>query len=433
MLLEGWGRHPIVDADVSHPQDADATRGQVRSGPPLIAHGMGRSYGDSALGPRVLQSDRLNLLLGFDPATGVLQCQAGVSLDELLRVFVPRGWFPWVTPGTKYVSVGGAIAADVHGKNHHSAGCFSESVESLDLMLADGAVVTCSRGEHAELFRATCGGMGLTGIILRATLRLKPIRSARIVQTTYKARDLDELLERFEATRSLPYSVAWIDCLSRGRALGRSVLDVGDFAPEGPLEAHAEPGLSVPLVPPVSPVNPLTNKAFNAFLYHHVLRRERRSLVHYESFFYPLDKILHWNRLYGKSGFTQHQCVIPAAAGPKGLRGLLEAIAASGRGSFLGVLKVMGEANANPLSFPLAGYTLALDYKLGPGLFAFLDELDARVLDLGGRVYLAKDVRLGEAAFKRMYPRWREFQELREKTGAKGRFASLQSRRLGLD
>jgi FAD/FMN-containing dehydrogenase len=433
MLLEGWGRHPIVDADVSHPQDTDAARGQVRSGPPLIARGMGRSYGDSALGSRVLRSDRLDLLLGFDPAGGVLRCQAGVSLDELLRVFVPRGWFPWVTPGTKYVSVGGAIAADVHGKNHHSAGCFSECVESFDLMGADGGVLACSRTENAGLFHATCGGMGLTGVILRATLRLKPIRSASIAQTTYKARNLDELLERFEATRSLPYSVAWIDCLSRGAALGRSVLDVGDFAEEGPLAAHRAPRLDVPLVPPLSPVNPFTNRALNAFLYHHVLRRERRSVVHYESFFYPLDKILHWNRLYGKSGFTQHQFVIPTAAGPKGLRGLLEAIAASGRGSFLGVLKVMGAANANPLSFPLEGYTLALDYKLGPGLFEFLDELDARVLDLGGRVYLAKDVRLDGAVFKRMYPRWRDFQELREQTGAKGRFASLQSRRLGLD
>ncbi|HTB21420.1 MAG TPA: FAD-binding oxidoreductase [bacterium] len=433
MLIEGWGRHPIVDAELSRPQDSEGVRARLRAGGSLIAQGMGRSYGDSALAPRVLQSGRLDLLLGFDPGTGVLDCQAGVSLDEILNVFVPRGWFPAVTPGTKYVSVGGAIAADVHGKNHHSAGCFSESVESLDLMGADGAVQRCSRAENPELFHASCGGMGLTGVILRARLRLRPVSSALISQTTYKAGGLDELLERFEDTRSLPFSVAWIDCLSRGKALGRSVLDVGDFAPVGPLAPHPRPRFSVPVVPPWSPVTPLTNRILNAFLYHHVLRRERSSRVHYESFFYPLDKIAHWNRLYGKTGFAQHQFVIPAAAGPKGLRGLLEAISASGLGSFLGVLKVMGAANANPLSFPMAGYTLALDYKVAPGLFRFLDELDARVLDLGGRVYLAKDARLGEKAFKRMYPRWQEFQQVREKNGAKGRFASLQSRRLGLD
>jgi decaprenylphospho-beta-D-ribofuranose 2-oxidase len=433
MLIEGWGRHPIVDAEVTRPQDTEGVRGPLRAAGALIARGMGRSYGDSALAPRVLQSGRLDLLLGFDPASGLLDCQAGVSLDEILRVFVPRGWFPAVTPGTKYVSVGGAIAADVHGKNHHSAGCFSESVESLDLMGADGAVLRCSRGDNAELFRATCGGMGLTGVILGARLKLRRIGGALIAQTSYKARNLDELLERFEATAASPFSVAWIDCLSRGRSLGRSVLDVGDFAPEGPLAVHPRPRISVPVVPPWSPVTPLTNRILNAFLYHHVLRRERRSRVHYESFFYPLDKILHWNRLYGKSGFTQHQFVVPAEAGPKGLRSLLEAISASRLGSFLGVLKVMGASNANPLSFPLAGYTLALDYKVVPGLFPFLDELDARVLDLGGRVYLAKDARLGENAFKRMYPRWQDFQQLREKTGAKGRFASLQSKRLGLD
>jgi FAD/FMN-containing dehydrogenase len=433
MLLEGWGRHPIIDAEIGHPQDGESAARMVRSGPPLIAHGLGRSYGDSALAARALQSDRLNLMLGFDPSTGVLSCQAGVTLDEILRLFVPKGWFPAVTPGTKYVTVAGAIASDVHGKNHHSGGCFSECVDSLDLLQADGSVVAASRSHNADLFRATCGGMGLSGVILQATLRLKPIRSALIRRTTYRTRDLDELLGRFEATRSLPYSVAWIDCLSQGKALGRSVLDVGDFADEGPLQAHAEPKLGVPLVPPISPVNPLTMKAFSAALYHKVLRKERRSLVHYETFFYPLDQVLHWNRMYGKSGFTQYQFVIPKAAGPKGLRGVLESVAASQLGSFLAVLKVMGAANANPLSFPLDGYTLALDFKLTPAVYPLLDELDARVLDLGGRVYLAKDVRLSEASFKRMYPRWREFQELREKTGAKGRFASLQSRRLGLD
>ena len=346
---------------------------------------------------------------------------------------MPRGWFLEVTPGTKYVSVGGAIASDVHGKNHHAAGCFSSCVLDFDLMGADGELLRCSPAENAALFAATCGGMGLTGIVTRARIRLRAIRSSTINQVTYKARNLDEVLERFEQTRAAPFSVAWIDCLSQGASLGRSVLTVGDFAEEGPLLPHPVPRMDVPLVPPLSPVLPLTMKAATAVLYHKVLRRESRQRVHYESFFYPLDALLHWNRMYGRSGFTQYQFVLPFAAGPKGLRSVLAAVAASGMGTFLAVLKVMGAANGNPLSFPIAGYTLALDFRHQNGLFRLFDELDAQVLDLGGRLYLTKDVRMSEATFKRSYPRWREFQDLREKTGAKGRFASMQSRRLGLD
>jgi FAD/FMN-containing dehydrogenase len=372
-------------------------------------------------------------LLSFDEASGVVDCLAGVSLDELLRVFVPKGWFLPVTPGTKYVSVGGAIASDVHGKNHHVAGCFSSGVLDFDLLLADGSVVRCSREERPELFQATCGGMGLTGVVLRAKVRLQKIKSALIDQVTYKARCLEEALDLFEKTRSVTYSVAWIDCLSRGASLGRSLLMVGEHAQEGPLKPHTKPFLDVPFMPPVSPVHPWTMKAFNTAYYHQALRKEKRNRVHYEPFFYPLDMVLHWNRLYGKGGFTQYQFVLPLAVGARGLRRILERIAASGKGSFLAVLKVFGEANANPLSFPFGGYTLALDFKIESGLFDLLEELDREVLELGGRLYLTKDVRMSEATFKRSYPRWREFQELREKIGAKGRFASLQSRRLGLD
>jgi FAD/FMN-containing dehydrogenase len=433
MLLESWGRHPIIDAEQFLPGENAGVRAALDRAPSLIPFGQGRSYGDSALAARVLRSGRLDRLLAFDPGSGVLDCQAGVTLDAILRVFVPKGWFLPVTPGTKYISVGGAIASDVHGKSHHVNGCFSETVLDFDLMLADGSLRRCSREENADLFRATCGGMGLTGIVLRARLRLLAIRSSVIEQETHKARDLEELLDRFEETRSSTYAVAWIDCMSRGAALGRSVLTVGDFSAEGGLTVHREPRIGVPLVPPVSPVTPVTMRAFSAFLYHKVLRRRSRQRVHYEQFFYPLDGVLNWNRMYGPSGFTQYQFVLPRAAGPKGLRSLLEAVAESGKGTFLAVLKVMGAANDNPLSFPLEGYTLAVDFKLQAGLFPLLDGLDARVADLGGRVYLSKDVRLGEAAFKRFYPRWTEFQALRERTGAKGRFASLQSRRLGLD
>jgi len=318
MLLEGWGRHPIIESDIQHPPDTEAARALLLKGPALIAHGMGRSYGDSALAPRALKTDRLNLLLGFDPETGILRCQAGVSLDEILRDFVPRGWFLHVTPGTKYVSVGGAIASDVHGKSHHATGCFSEAVLDFDLLTGSGDVLRCSRETHPELFSATCGGMGLTGVILRAALRLKSVRSAYFDQVTYKAAGLDEILDLFKATGQATYSVAWIDCRSRGAGLGRSILTVGEHSEQGPLRPHGRPLLDVPLVPPLSPVQPFTMELATQALYHKVLRKESRTRIHYEPFLYPLDKIGHWNRMYGKGGFTQYQFVLPTEAGARG-------------------------------------------------------------------------------------------------------------------
>jgi FAD/FMN-containing dehydrogenase len=385
------------------------------------------------LGARVIQSARLDKFLSFDPANGHLHAQAGVSLDEVLRVFVPRGFFLYGTPGTKYVTLGGAVAADVHGKGHHSEGCFSQAVEAFHLMLADGEIRRCSRTENAALFHATCGGMGLTGLILDVSLRLKPIRSAYIRQTSFKATGLDQALDDLEANQAAPYAVSWIDCLATGSALGRSVLTVGDFLDDGELRPHQAPKLGVPELP-ITMAQPWTNRAFNQCVYH--LNRKARGAVdrvHYQKFFYPLDVARDWNRLYGKGGFTQHQFVIPKAAGLKGLRPILQRIAESGKGSALAVLKTLGPANDNLLSFPFEGYTLALDFKLEAGLFELLDELDARVLDLGGRMYLAKDVHMSAVTFQKSYPRWQEFQKIRQQAGAIGRFASLQSQRLGLD
>ena len=346
---------------------------------------------------------------------------------------MPRGWFLKVTPGTRFVTLGGAVAADVHGKSHHATGCFSESVDSFRLLLASGEVWNCSRDENPELFHATCGGMGLTGVILDVTLRLLPIRSAYFDRVTYRCDGLDALLERLQETAGVTYSVAWIDCVATGRHLGRGVLTVGEHATEGGLVPHRPPRLALPFEPPFEAVNRLSIRAFNALVYHKELRAVKRSRVHYAPFFYPLDIARDWNRLYGRAGFTQYQFVLPFAAGADALRRLMGRIAGSGLGSSLAVLKVAGAANANPLSFPLAGWTLALDFKIQPGLFEFLDGLDAELADRGGRLYLAKDVRMSAATFRRGYPRWEDFQRVREKVGAIGRFASLQSKRLGLD
>lgn len=434
MELCGWGRHPVIDAEVSYPSSRSAAVAAVaaRAPAPMIARGMGRSYGDSALAARVVSARYLNLLLDFDPAGGTVRCGAGVTLAELLEVFVPRGWFLPVTPGTRFVSVGGAIGADVHGKNHHGRGCFSECVVRLQLVIASGEVLACSREEHPELFQATCGGMGLTGVILEATLQLEPLANAYVDERTVKCANLEEALATFESCRGSTYSVAWIDCQATGSRTGRSLVMLGAPAASGTLDAPGRRQLSVPVDLPGRLLNAHTIRAFNALYYHRVRARPSSRRLHYEAFFYPLDRLENWNRLYGKGGFTQYQFVIPRAAGRAGVSAILRKIAGSGRGSFLAVLKLLGPENANPLSFPMEGYTLALDFKLEPGVFELLDELDARVFDHGGRIYLAKDCRLDAAGFRRGYPRWEAFQAVRERYGARGKFGSLQSVRLGL-
>ena len=432
MELHGWGRYPRLDAQVALPLSATQCVATLASHAPLIAHGLGRSYGDSALAAHVLGTRYLDHFAAFDAATGVLTCEAGVSLDAILRTFVPRGWFLPVTPGTRFVTVGGAIASDVHGKNHHGAGTFGAHVQRLELLLGNGDMVSVAPSENAELFRATCGGMGLTGIILSVTLQLKPIVASSILQTTIKAPNLEAVLEAFAANAARTYSVAWIDCLARGKALGRSLLMLGEHATDGPLVVQTKPPTPVPFDLPASLLNRASVQAFNTLYYGRIRHKVNQQRLAFEPFFYPLDAIGQWNRLYGKPGFVQYQFVLPQAAGVAGLREVIERIAESGRGSFLAVLKVFGPANANLLSFPQAGYTLALDFKAEPAVFELLDELDAIVLHHGGRLYLAKDARMSAATFKSSYPNWQAFEKVRERWHAHGKFASAQSRRLGL-
>ncbi len=432
MELCGWGRYPRIDAQVSYPRSAAQCARSMGGAGSVVARGLGRSYGDSSLGPRVLDLRGLDHFLGFDQATGVLTCAGGVSLGDILRVFVPRGWFLPVTPGTRFVTVGGAIASDVHGKNHHVDGSFTDHVSGIELLLGNGERVAVSPTEAPELFHATCGGMGLTGVILSASLRLKPIRSGGIVETTIRAPDLDAVLAAFDDNAGASYSVAWIDCLARGRHLGRSLLMLGEHAADGPLAAPSATPWPVPFDLPAGLLNRATASAFNALFYGKALRERRTRRIPFARFFCPLDALADWNRLYGRPGFVQYQFVLPAAAGVAGLREVLGRIAASGRGSFLAVLKVFGPANAHHLSFPLAGYTLALDFKVEPEVLRLLDQLDRIVADHGGRLYLTKDARMSEATFKAGYPRWQEFESVRARYHAIGRFASTQSRRLGL-
>lgn len=433
--IHGWGRYPLVRAGIDAPKVLSDVGESLRSaqGSSILARGLGRSYGDSSLNDRVIDMQYLKYLISFDPATGMLTSQAGVSLAEILKVFVPKGWFLPVTPGTRFVTLGGAVASDVHGKNHHVSGCFCEHVESLELQVSPDLIVTCSRTSHPDLFIATCGGMGLTGVILTVTLRLKPITSDFIEQKTFKAPNLGRVLELFETNRDSTYSVAWIDCVATGVDLGRSLLMTGEHSAGHQLSARSKKSLTVPVDMPPQLLNSLSVSMFNSLYYNRIMGSMVKQQVHYESFFYPLDGILQWNRLYGKNGFTQYQFVIPKTAGLEGLSMILREIAKSGKGSFLAVLKVFGKENGNLLSFPMEGYTLALDFKIENELFPLLDRLDAMVLELGGRLYLTKDARMKEKIFNEGYPRIAQFQSVREQYDVKGRFVSHQSRRLGLD
>jgi decaprenylphospho-beta-D-ribofuranose 2-oxidase len=432
MKLTGWGRFPIIQAH-GRSFDSQETLGDyLKSADGCIAHGMGRSYGDSALNEQVIFTRRFNKILSFDPQTGTVVCESGVSLAELINAFLPRGWFLGVVPGTKFISVGGAIASDVHGKNHHKVGCFSEHVLNLELMLPQGEVVRCSRQENTPLFHATCGGMGLTGVILRAQLSLEPIQSSYVRETLIRARNLEEVFCLFEENLAATYAVAWIDCLAKNEHQGRSILMLGEPAEAGRLLFPTSQTWTFPLDLPGFCLNQYTVSLFNYFYYRLKPDFVGGRLVPQEEFFFPLDKIAHWNKLYGRRGFTQYQLVLPKDASLAGLKVILARIAAAGLGSFLAVLKLFGPENANYLSFPLEGYTLALDFKIQNRLFPFLDELDRIVLDHGGRLYLTKDVRMSREVFQKGYPRWEQFAQIREQYHLNEKFNSLQSKRLGV-
>ena len=433
-----WGLYPAVEAE-RHRFRYDAECRDLLSGGPLIARGLGRSYGDASLAPRIAETPSFDRLLAFDPATGILRAEAGLSLETLLKLLVPRGWFPPVTPGTRFVTLGGAVAADVHGKNHHREGSFCRHVQRLEVMLADGIVLVCSRTQNPDLFAATCGGMGLTGVILRVDLKLTPVDTAYIREEHIPAHNLEEIMALFEASSNWTYSVAWIDGLADGLVMGRSVMMRGEHArPEelptawrrDPLRSRPALPLNVPCFFPPWVLNRATVSLFNHVIYARQ-GRKRTSFTPYDRFFYPLDAIGHWNRIYGRRGMVQYQFVLPLAAAREGLPRILKRIVRSGMGSFLAVLKLFGPQD-DLISFPMEGYTLALDFPLRKGLFELLKELDRMVIDYGGRHYLAKDAVMSAEVFRRGYPRAGEFIALVQKYNPEGRLSSLQSRRLEL-
>jgi FAD/FMN-containing dehydrogenase len=436
--ISGWGRYPVGEAMVSSPETLDATS-MPRDGT-LICRGEGRSYGDAAITSDglVLRTTSANRLRHFDARTGTCVADAGLTFDELLRLVVPRGWFPPVTPGTKHVSIGGAVAADVHGKNHHRDGSFADHVHELELVLADGTTRRCSRDCDADLFWATVGGMGLTGVITEATFRLKPIETSLVRVQHERSPDLDSTFRWFDDEgRDDSYTVAWLDCLAPGRAMGRGILMRGhhatrDEAPDAALSVMSRRPYRLPALLSVL-LNRVSVAAFNELYYMIQGRRIDPFLVGYDPFFYPLDGVDGWNRLYGRRGFVQYQFMVPVRDGELCVRRVLDRVRRSSCPVFLAGLKRFGPGNQAPLSFPGEGYTLAMDLPMSGGpLLRLLDELDDIVLECGGRVYLAKDARLSSTRFRRMYPRLDEWMRIKRQVDPEDRFRSGLSERLGL-
>lgn len=412
-----WGGYP-AGAQLSRAVRDRHAPLPIASGETVLPYGNGRSYGDSCLngGGALLDARALDRFISFDGETGELACEAGVTLADIIDLALPHGWFLPVTPGTKFVTVGGAIANDVHGKNHHHEATFGAHVLSFELLTSDGERRLCSPRENADLFAATIGGLGLTGFITRATIRLKRVSSAFLAGQSIRFGNLDEFFSLSEASKGHEYTVSWIDCLGAGASLGRGLfMRANPASAEEVVASGAKaPGrlpLAMPVTPPLSLVNRLTLKPFNWAYYNRQRKRTVERLWHFGSFHYPLDSIGHWNRIYGPKGFLQYQCVVPAGDQRRVSEALLGEISRSGQGSFLVVFKTFG-ALVSPglLSFPMAGTTLALDFPiLGPSTFALLDRLDAIVVEAGGRIYPAKDARMSAETFRRGYPRLEEF------------------------
>ncbi len=435
--LTGWGRSSHARLEAWRPErgaEIDAAFAAASERSDVIARGAGRSYGDAALndGGGAILTHRLDRILRFDAGTGELVAEPGVTFRDLIATFVPRGFMPPASPGTAFATLGGAIAADVHGKNHDRHGSFGDHIRWIDLLCADGQTRRVSPNDDPALFAATIGGMGLTGFIRRIAITLLPGASEVVRVREHPVRDLDEhLAGLFAARAQANFSVGWVDAMAGGASLGRGILETAEFTP-GLVVPSPPRRRQIPLDLPGFVLNPLSIRAFNRLYGARVPRAGRESARRLDVFLYPLDAIHDWNRIYGKNGFYQFQCVIPDAEAPRTVREMLETIASAGRASFLAVLKTLGGAGQGMLSFPMRGVTLALDFPRKPGVEELIAGLNRLARERGGRVYLAKDALLTREDFRAMYPRHEEFTALLGRVDPGTRFTSDQARRLGL-
>lgn len=415
-LYESWGRYPKPTGQhtVTMPWRYD----ELPAGKSILPFGLGKSYGDACLNDNglLLSTRNLNHFISFDKHTGRLACEAGVTLAEILQLIIPHGWFLPVTPGTKFITLGGAISNDIHGKNHHRAGTFGHHVIKFELLRSDGSRTICSPTEHADLFQATIGGIGLTGLITWVEIELTKISAPFINSETVVLKNLADFFTTSQkADSTFDYTVAWIDTNGRGKHLGRGLFMQGNFTKETSFTApdiyHA-PRLSIPGVLPFGLINTATSKAFNWLYWNVKSHGPKKQTVHYDPFFFPLDSVAHWNRLYGPRGFLQYQCVIPLPQAESALTEILERLQVANFSSPLTVLKMFGSKPAlGHLSFPRSGSTLTLDLPNRPDVFPLLETFDKTVLEAGGAIYLAKDARMSPAMFQHSYPKWQEFKK----------------------
>lgn len=430
-ILSGWGHAPVVPAREVRSEDLQAaTRGMP------LTRGLGRSYGDSSLPAArdraVAGATLADRILAFDPDSGLMRAEAGLSLSEIYRLFLPRNWFVPVTPGTQFVTLGGMVAADVHGGNHHRDGCFGAHVTRLRLQVADGRIVECSRAVEPDLFRATLGGMGLTGHILEVEFRMARISSPWLWGDAIQVRNVGEFYDALgRAAADWPFTKGWIDCVSGGRHLGRGIMYRARWAEPGEAPPRApkhKKGFAIPFFLPPWVLNKASTRLYNAFRYH--TNRSKPGIIHPDTFFYPLDGIRHWNRLFGRPGFTQYQCVVPHANGLRTITRALELVNQIGFASPVCVIKDCGPEGEGLLSFPKLGISIAIDVPVRAWTQRLIDALNDLVLSEGGRMYLAKDAFTRRDHFEKMEPRLAGWQAIRRRWDPEGRFRSAQSVRL---
>jgi FAD/FMN-containing dehydrogenase len=418
--FESWGRYPKYDAKIiplNWQGDFPRVAAGLHNG--ALPVGMGRSYGDVCLleGGNLLLTTGMSRLIEFDPATGILTAESGITLAQILDFAVPRGFFLPVSPGTKYVTLGGAIANDIHGKNHEMAGSFGCHVPCFELVRSDGTRRLCSPTENPDWFAATIGGMGLTGLITWAQLRLKPIVSRMIDYEGIQFHGIDEFLDLKQQYQHVEYTVSWVDCASTGKNFARGIFMLGDHSKvPGELKPSPEPKLVFPFDAPGFALNHTTVSLFNTVFFHKQMKTRVTALQDYEPFFYPLDKMLHWNRMYGKRGLLQFQYAIPWEHAKEGTIAILHEIAKSGLASFLAVLKAFGDIpSLGVMSFPQAGIMFALDFPIKPGIsFPLMERLGDMTREFGGRLYPAKDAAMTASQFQTFYPQWEKFARFRD-------------------
>lgn len=440
--IAGWGNYPWLATQVAHINSRQNAKEIVLGTASIIARGLGRSYGDQAINISGLTAltNSFNKFQEFDAVNGILKCEAGVSLNDIITHFAPLGWFPFICPGTKFITIGGAIANDIHGKAHHVDGSFVNCVISFETIIANGEVVLASRNENSDLFWASFGGLGLLGIILTATIQLRKIETTFFKTKAVKTKNLDHLLDAIdEADKTYNYSVAWIDSMAKGQNIGRGVLSLGNAAKlsdlpktllNNPLQIGKISKIQLPIYFPEFALNNFSVRILNKVI--SFTQSNAPEICHYEKFFFPLDAIHDWNKGYGKRGFIQYQFVIPEEDGRKNIRTVLQKISTSGCVPFLNVLKKFG-AEQGILSFPFKGYTFAIDFPVTPPLYAFTKELDHLVMSFGGRIYLGKDAMLDRKTFELMYPEVEQWKKIKLKYDPFHKFQSAIGNRLGLN